>query len=79
MNLIKYLRIWWCNLAKVRRVKANRALGELPRTELIPVIEMMDSNPIRYKEIHDLVAQIVLLGQKRGRPSKQEEEDQNAA
>ena len=66
-------------MAKLHRLKAKGPLRDLPRLELIPVAEEINSDPLRIKEIHDLVAQVVLLGQKLGRPSKKEEIDQNAA
>lgn len=52
---------------------------DIPRVELIPVQGKFDSDPLRIREIQDLVAKIVLLGSKRGRPCKTEEGVKDAA
>ena len=55
------------------------AAPENLRVELIPISHSINLDILRNKEIQNMVAQIVLLGQKRGRPSKKEEEMKNAA
>lgn len=49
------------------------------RVDLIPSLKNANEDILRIQEIRHLVAHIVLLGKKRGRPSKQTEEIDHAA
>lgn len=74
MNLNKFILIWRKYMArKTSRVGDKPKLDWL-RVQLNPVTGVSDSDPMRLKEIHDLIARIVLLGNKRGRTSKKEME-----
>ena len=66
-------------MAKKLARAATQAAPEMLRVQLIPTTNLSASDPLRLKEINELVAQIVLLGQKRGRPSRKEEVNQDAA
>jgi hypothetical protein len=52
---------------------------DLPRVHLIPAKDLDASDPMRQKEIVDIVVQIILLGRCRRRPSKKDMETKNAA
>jgi len=79
MNLNKFVQYWSTLMANKVTPFGSRKNPELPKIEWFPVGDTAVNEPLRDKEIHDLVAQIVLLGKKRGRPSKPEEADQDAA
>lgn len=79
MSLSRFCKRLEIALAKIRQVVGRKAQRELPRIQLIPVIQTTSNDPLRTKEIADLAARIVLIGKKRGRPSKREEEMQDAA
>jgi len=64
---------WSMKMAK-RITAAVRQFKTLPRVHLIPIPQSTISDPLRLKEISELVARIVLHSNKRGRPSKQLEE-----
>ncbi len=79
MSLSRFYKGLEIALAKVRQAVGRKVLRELPRIQLIPVIQTTSIDPLRTKEIADLAARIVMIGKKRGRPSKHEEEVQDAA
>lgn len=71
---------WSINMAKRIKSAVIQQSKNLPRVYLIPIFQSASSDPMRLKEISDLVARIILYSNKRGRPSKQQEEDyQDAA
>jgi len=59
-----------------KRIKAAviQQIKDLPRVYLIPINTVSSTDPMRLKEISDLVARIILYSNKRGRPSKHQEE-----
>lgn len=65
---------WSIKMAKRVKAAVVQQFKTLPRVHLIPVPPSSSLDPLRLKEISDLVARIVLHGSKRGRPSKQPEE-----
>jgi hypothetical protein len=51
----------------------------LPKITFIPTTDESALCPLRIKEIKDLVAEMIILGTKRGRPSHHQEELKNVA
>lgn len=66
-------------MAKKLNSPVQRTMREIPRVELSPVLEIALTDPMRLKEIGDIVAQIVLLGRSRRRSVANKVEVQNAA
>ena len=63
-----------------RQIKSgsNACLDQL-RVELIPSTSIENADQLRIQEIRHLVTRMVLFGRKRGRPSKKNEDLENAA
>ena len=57
----------------------NGKVYELPNIILKPAPNDSNSDPLRQSEITELLSKIILLGRKRGRPSKKEEDIKDAA
>ena len=66
-------------MAKVRKEKSNKDNNSLPKVFIAPTTNEASSCPLRIKEIQDLVAEIVVLGLKRGRPARNEMELKDVA
>lgn len=66
-------------MAKKINPSGHRTKREIPRVELIPVQEIALSDPMRIKEIGDIVASIILLGRTRRKIRENETEVFNAA
>ncbi len=66
-------------MANQKNKKVLQFRCPFPPVILIPVIDESSNCQKRIKEVHDLVAQIVGLAKKKGRPSTKEEDIQNAA
>lgn len=79
MTLVRVLQIWSLSMAKRLSSRAIKCMDQLPPIQLIPISSVEGTDILRVKEIEDIVAQIVLIGQKRGRPSRKEEETKDAA
>ena len=79
MILSKFIPTFWSYMArKQSRRRQARTADEL-RVELVPVSDSSGRTSERSREIQFLVMKLVLLGNRRGRPPKQEEEILNAA
>lgn len=79
MSRNKFIQFWRYLVAKKFNPPGHRALREIPRVELSPVFEVALTDPMRIKEIGDIIAQIVLLGRSRRRSTVTKSEVQNAA
>jgi len=79
MNLNKFIQAWSNTLAKYRRLKAHKPLRELPRVELIPVLETKNEFEKRVQEVREIITRMYLNTKKRGRPSRNEWEESDAA
>lgn len=66
-------------MAKKLNPSAQRTKREIPRVELIPVHGITLLDPMRIKEIGDLVAKLVLLGRVRRKSKECDAEVLNAA
>lgn len=66
-------------MAKKLNPSADRTKREIPRVELIPVHGIALLDPMRIKEIGDIVANIVLLGRARRKSKESDAEVLNAA
>jgi hypothetical protein len=66
---------WSIKMAKCAYNAVKERLEYSTHVNLIPVNEKRYSDPDRISELELLVARIVMCSNKRGRPSKQSEED----
>lgn len=79
MNLVRFIQKWSSTLAKYRRIKAHKPLRELPRVELIPVLETKMEFEKRAEEVREIITRLYLNTKKRGRPNRNEWEESDAA
>lgn len=79
MSLVKLIQKWSSTLANYRRLKAHEPLRELPRVQLIPVLETKTEFGKRAREVREIITRLYLNTKKRGRPSKAEWEESDAA
>ena len=79
MNINKFIqKVWDCMTLK----KSNKArVIDIGQTcvQLVSVKINKDEDYLRIQEIHHLVNKIILLGKKRGRPTKKDQEIEDAA
>lgn len=66
-------------MAKKTGSNSKKQNRPLPQIFFEPTNDETASCPLRIKEIQDLVAEIIILGTKRGRPSRSEEELKDVA
>ena len=79
MNLNKFIQKWSHYMAKILKSRGQPRTFELPRVDLIAVPLEESSDPMRDKEIRDLLAKMILLAHKRGRPSAETLEEESSA
>jgi len=79
MNLNKFIPQWIIIMVKKVVKPGNGKVYELPNIILKPAPNDSNSDPLRQSEITELLSKIILLGRKRGRPSKKEEDIKDAA
>ena len=77
--MFKLIQKWGQCMAKKPKGVARRLRHELPSVELIPVKVEKDDATMRRQEVIDMVAKMVLLGTKLGRPSLRDEDIKDAA
>lgn len=66
-------------MAKRIAALSSAAKRAIPRVELIPASVSADQDPLRRKDLDDLIAQIVLLGRRKGRCKPQRDEEERDA
>ena len=66
-------------MARKRRLKAFGPLRDLPTVEFIPVREGKEEFEKRVQEVRDIIARMYVNARKRGRPVKDEWEEDHAA
>lgn len=79
MKQNKLFQLWSYMTAKKIGNNSKSKIEELPEITIAPTTDEKTLCPIRIKEIHDLVTEMIILGVKRGRPSRYEEELKNVA
>lgn len=79
MKQNKIFQIWRSNM--VKKIESDSKSEDKPLLRIIiePTTDESALCPLRIKEIKDLVAEMIILGMKRGRPSKKEEELKDVA
>jgi hypothetical protein len=79
MKQNKIFQLWRSNM--VKKTGSNSKSEDKPLLKIIitPTTDESALCPMRIKEIQDLVAEIIILGMKRGRPSHKQEELKNVA
>jgi hypothetical protein len=66
-------------LAKKISVNSKREPREIPAIEWIATQEISDQDPLRMKDLDELITKIILSGRSQRKPASCEEEVQNAA
>jgi hypothetical protein len=79
MKQNKLFQLWSTVMAKKTGSNSKKQNRPLPQIFIEPTNDETASCPLRIKEIQDLVAEIIILGTKRGRPSRSEEELKDVA
>lgn len=79
MKQNKFFQLWSFIMAKVTRQKIQKDQSLLPKIFIEPTTNEEALSASRIKEIQDLVAEIIILGLKRGRPARKDEELKDVA
>lgn len=79
MKSNKLFQLWSSIMAKKIGSNSKSETEILPKITFAPTTNESAMCPLRIKEIHDLVAEIIILGVKRGRPSHSQEELKDVA
>lgn len=79
MKQNKFFQIWSFIMAKKNGSNSKKENKPLSKVFIAPTNNESASCPLRIKEIQDLVAEIIVLGVKRGRPAKDERELEDVA
>ena len=79
MKQNKFFQLWSFIMAKKNGSNSKKQTEKLPKLIIAPTNNESASCPMRIKEIQDLVAEIIILGVKRGRPVKSEGELEDVA
>jgi hypothetical protein len=79
MNLIRFSPNWSLKLAKKILAISKREPREIPAIEWIPTQEISDQDPLRMKDLDELITKIVLSGRSQRKSVSCEEEVQDAA
>lgn len=66
-------------MAKQNKKDTKLKTRPLPKITFVPTTDESALCPLRIKEIKDLVAEMIILGTKRGRPSQEQEELKDVA
>jgi len=66
-------------MAKRFATLSKRAKRAIPKLEMIPVQDSPGQDPLRLKDLDDLIAQIVLLGRRKERRGVSRDKEQNNA
>ncbi len=75
MSLNKFIQKWSVTMAKTKKAIEYLSKRKEIKIELIPVYISEIEFQEKKKEIQNLIARMVVSTQKRGRPSKDQEED----
>lgn len=75
MSLNKFIQKWSVTMAKAKKTIEHLNKRKEIKIELIPVYVSEIEFQEKKKEIQNLIARMVVSTQKRGRPSKDQEED----
>jgi len=79
MKQNKFFQLWSSIMAKKTGSISKKSNEQLPKIFIVPTDNASASCPLRIREIQDLVAEIIILGSKRGRPSSRTEELKDVA
>lgn len=75
----KLFQLWSHLMAKKDGRNSNKKDKQLPTVTIAPTNDEAALCPLRINEIQDLIAEIIILGKKRGRPSSHQEEFKDVA
>lgn len=79
MKQNKIFQLWRSNMMKKTGSDSKSEDKPLLRIIIEPTTDELAMCPLRIKEIKDLVAEMIILGMKRGRPSQKQEELKDVA
>jgi hypothetical protein len=79
MKQNNFFQLWRTIMAKKIGSNSKKQNETLLKIIIAPTDDESSACPLRIKEIQDLVAEIIILGIKRGRPSKKNEELKDVA
>ena len=77
--MLKALQQWSTRMARILKNGLRRLKNELPRVELISIIEDSVAANMRREEIQQILARLHVVSHKRGRPRIERDEESYAA
>ena len=77
--MLKAFQKWSTRMARILKNGIRRLKNELPRVELISVMEDSVAATVRRTEIQQILARLHVNSHKRGRPRVNTDEESNAA